>query len=278
MKPTPIAAAIESVCSAGFEHWVSPCRTVLLVHGDAMKVLNELPRDCVDAVLADPPYSSGGAFRGDRMVSARAKYVSSDANHSIEGFTGDNRDQRSYLAWCSLWMSSLTHIAKDGALIGVFTDWRQLPVTSDAVQAGGWIWRGVAVWQKENARPMLGRYTNQAEYVVWGTNGPRAIEGAVARGWLVCGIDSASDRQHITQKPVEVMKWLIEPVSMGGVVLDPFAGSGTTAVACVQCGRMNISIELNRQHYATAVSRVSDALGMEVLRKDGTVQRKLFAP
>lgn len=62
------------------------------------------------------------------------------------------------------------------------------------------------------------------------------------------------------------------------LVLDPYCGSGTTGVACVRTGRSFIGIEIDPDHYAIAIRRVSEALGMEVKAKDGTVQRKLFAP
>ena len=70
-----------------------------------------------------------------------------------------------------------------GGAGAVFTDWRQLPATSEALQVAGWIWRGVAVWDKtEGVRPQKGRFRNQCEYIAWGTNGPRKTEGEVVPG------------------------------------------------------------------------------------------------
>ena len=241
------------------DEWTSDCGTVRLICGDCLEVLPTLGDGIVDAVITDPPYSSGGAFRGDRMASSRAKYVSTDATHDLHAFTGDNRDQRSYLAWTSLWLCAASHIAAEGAICAVFTDWRQLPTTTDAIQSGGWVWRGLAVWQKPNARPMLGRFTNQAEYIPWGTNGPREIAGSVAAGWLVCDVPRG-DRVHITEKPVEVMEWCLQPVPAASTVLDPFMGSGTTGVACVRTGRKFIGIELDAKYFEIAKRRISDEL------------------
>lgn len=54
----------------------------------------------------------------------------------------------------------------------LFTDWRQLPLPPDALQCAGFTWCGIAAWDKtEGVRPQLGRFRNQAEYVVWGRKG-----------------------------------------------------------------------------------------------------------
>ena len=65
-------------------------------------------------------------------------------------------------------MAECGRVLRDGAPGLLFTDWRQLPLTTDALQCAGFTWRGVAVWDKtEGVRPQLGRFRNQAEYVVW---------------------------------------------------------------------------------------------------------------
>jgi site-specific DNA-methyltransferase (adenine-specific) len=62
----------------------------------------------------------------------------------------------------------------------VFTDWRQPPTTTDAVQAGGCVWRGIGVWDKTfGCRPARGRFAAQAEYFVWGSKGAMPYERAV---------------------------------------------------------------------------------------------------
>jgi hypothetical protein len=114
-----------------------------VVHGDALHVLADLPDGSVDAFVTDPPYSSGGAFRGDRVKETTAKYVSTNStNKEIPAFEGDVRDQRSFTLWTALWSSEAWRAGVDGCHIVAFSDWRQLPALCDAVQAGGWLWRG----------------------------------------------------------------------------------------------------------------------------------------
>jgi site-specific DNA-methyltransferase (adenine-specific) len=180
-----------------------------VVEADSLAVLAQLPAGAVDAVFTDPPYSSGGQFRGDRMIGTRAKYVSNDSisGNELPEFSGDNRDQRAFGYWCALWIGELARVCVPGAVLAAFTDWRQLPTMTDALQAGGFVWRGIVPWVKQSYRPTMNRFGNQCEYVVWGTNGPRALEG----GPPLPGFYEANpprDREHITQKPIEVMRAL----------------------------------------------------------------------
>jgi len=225
-----------------------------------MDVFPLLPRGEIEAIVTDPPYSSGGAFRGDRMGSTRAKYQSSFVKKAHPAFTGDNRDQRGWLHWCSLWLARCLEIATPGSVLCMFSDWRPMPTATDALQCGGWVWRGVVVWDKVNARPQPGRFTAQAEYVVWGTNGARDFD--YASGNYHSGLVRAlppqnAKREHACQKPAEVMEHLIGIAPQGATVLDPFAGSGTTGVAC---GRRFIGIERSQQYCEIAKRRIKEVL------------------
>lgn len=221
-------------------------------HGDALLILPTLPTASVDLVLADPPYNSGGRTQSDRTKnSAHDKYVRSGYTRHLANFAGDNRDQRGYIAWLSLILAQCLRTARPGASLLVFTDWRQLPATSDALQAGGWLWRGIIAWHKPIARPRIGGFKAECEYLLWGSSGP--ID-ATRNPVYLPGFYSASQprgkaRQHITQKPVELLAELVKVCPLAGTVLDPFAGSGSTGEAAIQSGRSFIGIEMT-DHYA----------------------------
>lgn len=232
-----------------------------LYRGESLEVLQALVPGSVDAVITDPPYSSGGAFRGDRAVDTKTKYLSSGSGNieKTTDFGGDNRDQRSFHFWSTLWSSAALRASKPGAPALFFTDWRQLPVSTDYLQSGGWVWRGVVPWAKKTARPQMGRFSAQCEYVVWGSAGPMPIERGV--GCLPGFYEFAypSDREHITQKPVDLMAAMVEICPAGGLVLDPFMGSGTTGVAAVQMGRHFIGCEQSSEYFDVACRRIEAA-------------------
>lgn len=230
-----------------------------LYHGEALALLATLPAASVDAVVTDPPYSSGGAFRGDRMDNTTAKYVQSDVAVRRPDFDGDSRDQRAYEYWCALWLGECYRVAKPGGVCLLFTDWRQLPATTDALQAGGWVWRGVVPWDKtEAARPQKGAYTSQCEYVVWGSKGP--LDRGEARPCLpgfFRYVVRQADKFHLAGKPTPLLIDLLGIVPPGGTVLDPFAGSGTALVAARQRGLRAIGVEWQEEYCAVTVRRLA---------------------
>jgi site-specific DNA-methyltransferase (adenine-specific) len=217
-----------------------------------------------DLVLADPPYSSGGMLRGDRMASTKTKYIRSDSANqdTLLNFLGDTRDQRSYLTWCWMWMSACMDKMNDGAVIGVFTDWRQLPTTTDALQAAGFVWRGIVPWHKQASRPQADRYTASCEYLVWGTKGAResspAPESRYPEGWY--SYKAPKDRVHVTEKPIELYRHLLQIARNGATVLDPFLGSAASAIAANLENRNLhfVGLEKSKPIYDMAVQRITD--------------------
>lgn len=243
--------------------------TATLYQRDSLAVLAQLPDASVDIVLADPPYSSGGMVRGDRTQGdTKTKYSGGYGKQpDHQEFSGDNRDQRGYGYWVALWLAESLRVTKQGGLCLIFTDWRQLPMTTDALQSGGWVWRGIVPWYKPVTRPMPGGFAGSCEYVVWGSAGP--LERDYQGGSYLPGFYQANaprDREHLTQKPLEVMRQLVKVAPVGGVVLDPFMGSGTTGVAAVLEGRKFIGVEMVPHFVSIAQRRIQEAQGMAVAR------------
>ena len=149
-------------------------RHIEIYHGDCFEVIPELNMD-FDMIITDPPYSSGGMMRSDRVNSCRNKYQNSGTKKTYPEFTGDTMDQFSYVSFSRHWMSLMRNAMKPSAIICVFSDWRQINAITTGMQMAGLIWRGIAVWDKtEASRPVKGRYRNQCEFVIWGTNGPHS--------------------------------------------------------------------------------------------------------
>jgi len=224
--------------------------------GDCRDILPHL--DPVDLVLTDPPYSSGGQFRGDRAAKPLKKYVQTDSIITCrEDFSGDNMDQRSFLKWASLWLTDTLLIARDGASICLFTDWRQLPVMSDALQGGGWVWRNIVTWWKPGIRMQRGRFSASAEYILYGSKGVPNPGERSPQNVLRFNPVSGDDKVHIAEKPTELLGCLLGISPVDAVVLDPFMGSGTTLVAAKQLGRKAIGIEIEEKYCEIAVKRLA---------------------
>ncbi|WP_456016187.1 DNA-methyltransferase [Methylorubrum populi] len=226
-----------------------------LIRADSLDVLAALAPGSIGGVLADPPYSSGGLHAGDRARAPSQKYQSSEHRHLHADFAGDTRDQRSFLAWSGLWMDRARLAMRPGAILAAFTDWRQLPITTDAIQVGGFVWRGIVPWDKTEAvRPQLGRYRAQAEYLVWGTNGPRPMAGPIVPGAFRYAVPKV--KRHMAAKPVELMRDLLRV--MDGPILDPFMGSASIGEACAELGLPYIGVEVSSHYFDVACQRLED--------------------
>lgn len=234
--------------------------------GDCLTVLPTLGP--IDALITDPPYSSGGQFRGDRTQKTSTKYVQTDSVFTNrDEFAGDNRDQRAFLAWSTMWMGHALQIAKPGAVCLIFTDWRQLPTMTDAVQCGGWVWRNLVTWWKPGVRMQRGRFSSSAEYVIYGSHGI-PIEGERSpQNVLSFPPVGGEEKEHIAEKPAALLEVLVGITMPDAVIVDPFMGSGTTGVACINLGRKFVGIEIGASHFEKACERIYNA----------TRQDRLFA-
>ncbi len=161
--------------------------------------------------------------------------------------------------WCTLWLTEAFRVLKTGAPVVLFTDWRQLPTTTDALQAGGFIWRGVCPWTKTNPRPRKGGFPATAEFAVWGSKGPlpaRDDVGCLRGDWHERAVHH-SERLHLTEKPLPVMREVVRICPPAGIVLDPFTGSGSTGEAALLEGRRFVGCELSHEYHAIALERLA---------------------
>lgn len=227
--------------------------------GDALALMPTLQTDLVDAVITDSPYSSGGMVRGDRMADVHTKYFGDSVTApNVGAFAGDNRDQRGYAYWTTLWLLAALRITRPGGAIALWTDWRQLPTTTDVLQAGGWVYRGIVPWVKPDARPQLGRFTSACEYVVWGSKGPMPLDREVGclPGFYQARAPRGVDKHHLTEKPLSVVRELVKIVPSGGLIFDPFSGGGGTGVAALLEGRRFLGAEITEHYAAIAAERL----------------------
>ena len=202
---------------------IGPCR---LIQGDCLEVMPLIGR--VDAVVTDPPYGIGetNEKNSTRSVMAMAK----DYGH----FEWDSNP------------ASAEHIDA----IRSISEWQiifggnyfQLP------PAKCWL-----VWDKENGN------NDFADCELAWTNLQKAVRRIL---WLWHGMirKGNEERFHPTQKPVGVMEWCINHLPNDvETILDPFAGSGTTGVACIRTERRFIGIEKEERYFRVACERIQRA-------------------
>jgi DNA modification methylase len=202
--------------------------------GDCMDILPTL--DKVDAVITDPPY---GINENSKKVASRGKLASPKDYGDFDWDKAPPPD-----ALIELMRTKGQHQAFFGG--NYFT----LPPTSC------WL-----VWDKLNGD------NDFADCELAWTNWPKAVRRLQWR-WNGMIRQGNEERYHPTQKPLEVMKWVIELCPKADTILDPFMGSGTTGVAAMQLGRKFIGIEREPKYFDIACQRIEQAVA----------QGQLFTP
>jgi len=239
--------------------------SVRLYQGDCLELLSEMEvthKSRFDAVITDPPYCSGAVTKSGRDAAPATKYCQDGKTLGRPSFTGDSRDPRSFVFWSTMWFAYARRLCRPSAYGLVFIDWRQLPVVTDVYQASGWTWKGICVWNKgRGARaPHKGYFRHQSEFIVWGTNGkvPKLLDRGPFDGVHSIPIRQ-SDKHHITGKPTPLLRELVQVAPVDGLILDPFAGSGTTGVSATLEGRRAILIEQSEECCQVAAKRLEAA-------------------
>ena len=231
-----------------------------ILHGDTLQIIRAFKLQVFDALITDPPYASGGWKPSEKNRTTNQKYSSMDPKNALPDFDGDNRDQRSWTRWMAEWLSDARKACKPGAPICLFIDWRQYPSITDALQWAGWIWRGSVVWDKMTSRPQKGRFRQQSEYIVWGSNGSMPVNRPVGCLPGVFRYANPQNRTHVTEKPLQLMRDLVKICVPGGRILDPFCGAGTTVLAAKLEGYEAVGVEVTDAYYKLGSDRVRFAL------------------
>ena len=189
--------------------------------GDCREILPLLPK--VDAVVTDPPYGNGCAPRGGKTA----------GSVDLESGGVPEWDIRS-----DEWMQLIGDTPA-----AVFCAQATMFSTASSLRA-----EGALIYAKNNPSPFG---TSYEPCLIRGIKRPRQWQH-----WQ--GYNAENGMEHPTQKPLGLMEWIVGIVR-GELVLDPFMGSGTTGVACMNLGRKFIGIEIEPKYFDIACRRIEDA-------------------
>ena len=207
-----------------------------LIQGDCLEVMKALPDNSVDAVVTDPPYAIPTIVASCRSTTRNVGDLS-----MIE-------------AAIRLLFCEFDRILKDTGRFFVFCDGTSYPVIFRA--AYGHFASALLVWDK--GRIGMGREFRKSHELImhcWKAGTPIFSDG-VGRADVMKFKPVGGERKHDAQKPVDLVEHLL--TVCGDTILDPFMGSGTTGVACVQTGRDFIGIEIDPTYFEIATGRIEN--------------------
>jgi len=253
-----------------------------IVCGDAFDVLGRLPEASCDLLFADPPYNLTKAFGKE---------------------TFRNRTSDEYEAWLDSWLSLCVPLLKPTASVYICGDWRS-GAAIQSIGAKYFKLQNRITWEREKGRGAKANWKNSAEDIWFFTVSDKFIfnldevkirrkvlapykKNGKPKDWKT-GEDGnyrdthpsniwtdisvpfwsmPENTDHPTQKPEKLLaKIILASTNAGDMILDPFAGSGTTAVTAKKLGRRFVAIESDEKYCLLAQKR------LELAKKGGMIQ------
>lgn len=218
---------------------------------ESLQFMKEIKHNSIDAIITDPPYNISRDNNFTTMERAGIDFGEWDKDFNL-----------------TAWIKVAEPLLKKGGNIVIFNSWKNMTTINKTLEDNGFEVKDLIRWKKTNAMPRNRdrRFITDYEFAVWAVKkGGKWTFNRLSDTYeipeIVCGITPKSEKVqkgHPTQKPIYVMKWLLERLTNeGDIVLDPFMGSGSTGVACKELNRHFIGIELNEQYYNMACQRIT---------------------
>jgi adenine-specific DNA-methyltransferase len=229
-----------------------------LLFGDCRDHLPKLAGESVDLVVTDPPYNTGLTAGSSRL----------------RHFFDDALSASDYRELARTVSAELFRILKNDRAAYVFINWKSLGVWLDALAGSGFRLKNCVVWDKVLHGLNYQNYAYSHEFLIFAVKGrfhPRnrgRADDSFKDLWRISRAgrqESADTPHHETVKPHEVVRRPIEHASEpGDLVLDPFAGSGTTCVVAKALDRRYLGIERDPSYYRLCLRRLTDLQAVEV--------------
>lgn len=228
---------------------------VTLWHGDCVSVMESLGEQSIDAILTDPPYSSGGRRENSKTLrKSMTRAVNDD-----DWIRGDSMSTPGFTHLMRLCGIEWRRILKSGGHAFAFIDWRMAAPLAAALESADLRQHPMLVWDKQRLG-MGAIFRNQHEFIVHMTAGnPSAPQRRDVPNVLAFAPVRSGD--HPTEKPEPLLRTLLSVVAApGATVLDPFAGSGSSLTAAASLGMKAIGVESDERFCEVIAERFAQSV------------------
>ena len=219
-----------------------------LYNMDCMEGMKLIPDNSIDLVVTDPPYkttsrgSSGGTggILKDKL--------------NMKGMVFEHNSIK-----FSEWLPELYRVLKERSHAYIMTNNKNLKDMLIEIENVNFEIFKTLIWAKNSPITNM-YYMDSHEYIIFCRKGKaKRINNCGTKS--VLNIDNVKNKQHPTEKPIDLIKIFIENSSQENeIVLDPFMGAGSTAMACKELKRNFIGFELDKQYYDIANKRISEEM------------------
>ena len=233
-----------------------------LINDDCIVALKTIQGSTVDLIITDPPYNLGNFMieRDTNLKRMRDNFFAT-AGWDNMGFEDWSKSMDTFFA-------ESARVIKDGGSIIVFMAIIKVESVIKLAEKHGFYYKTTGIWHKKNPMPRNKdlHFINSTEcwiyFVYKRKTGVFNNNGETIHDFYETSVTPLSEKRfgkHPTQKPVALMRWFIKLLSNpGDTVLDPFMGSGTTAVAAKKEKRDFIGIELDKSYFELAKKRAEE--------------------
>lgn len=222
---------------------------ITLYHGDCLEIMKNIPDNSIDLIVTDPPYvietNGAGIYK-----QADKQYVK-ELNDIKDGFSEEILDE-------------ICRVMKKINVYFFCSQKQIIPLLNYFVEKKKCNWN-ILSWHKSNPLPACGnKYLTDTEFILFFREKGVKIYGEFKTKftYYVTPLNQKDKKKfgHPTIKPIDIVQNLILNSSqVGDVVCDPFMGSGTTGVGCVNTNRKFIGIELNQDYFNIAKNRIEES-------------------
>ena len=239
---------------SGLSYWLGKVH-----HGDCIELMDRMPKESVDLIVTSPPYniknSTGNGLKNGRGGKwPQAELIRGYANHD------DAMPHEVYVAWQRRCMSAMMRVLSEDGAIFYNHKWRvQAGLLQDRQDIiSGFPLRQIIIWQRNGGINFNPGYFLPTYEVIYLIAKPkfRLAPKANAQG-DVWRIPQETKNPHPAPFPLALAQKCIESTE-AGVVLDPFIGSGTTAIAAENAGRQWIGMDISEEYCELARRRIKD--------------------
>ena len=223
---------------------------IKLIHGDCLEEMDKLIAEGVkvDCICTDPPYK---IITGGTQDGANSKRPT--------GIMTKNKELMKSIPKFDRWLSRCYELAKEDTQHYFMVNFKNLYKLMGCVEKAGFNIQNLLVWEKNNCTPSQ-YYMKNCEYVIFARKGKARYINNIGGSKTahkfnnICG-----SKVHPTEKPIELMEFYIaNSTNKGDTILDPFMGSCSTGVACMNTGRKFIGIEKDENYFKIAEKRIEE--------------------
>ena len=211
--------------------------------------VKSIETETIDCIVTDPPYKiiTGGDSNGANSIRPK-------------GMLSGNRELMKSIPKMEEWIPECYRVLKNGSHAYFMVNSTNLIQMSNIIEKTGFKIHNFLVWKKNNCTPSQ-FYMKNCEYIIFCRKGKAKYINKMGDSKTVHDCNNIlGTKVHPTEKPIALMEMYIEnSTNIGDIVLDPFVGSGTTAVAAKNLNRRYIGFELDKTYFDIAQKRIQDA-------------------